>query len=163
MTKILVRENERAKGRGRGLKEERGKLTSKPPPRPLLLSNRQQPSTQKTYKIDSPMSLNTTLDVMVLLGDSITEGSWAKEGLSTRLAGELRFLLPFFVRALPSSCSPLPRTELLLSLTSHPLSSCRVLREEAGRDQQRLRRVHDSRPPPHRRGSLPTHHKHRSP
>ena len=35
------------------------------------------------------MSLNTTLDAFVLLGDSITEQSWCKEGLSSRLAREL--------------------------------------------------------------------------
>ncbi|KAL7417358.1 SGNH hydrolase-type esterase domain-containing protein [Mrakia frigida] len=39
------------------------------------------------------MSLNTTLDAMVLLGDSITEQSWAKEGLSSRLS-------EFYVRKL---------------------------------------------------------------
>lgn len=49
------------------------------------------------------MSLNTTLDVMVLLGDSITEGSWAKEGLSTRLAGELHLSFPFFELASSST------------------------------------------------------------
>lgn len=42
---------------------------------------------------DLDMSLNTTLDAMVLLGDSITEGSWVAEGLSTRLA-------QFYVRKL---------------------------------------------------------------